>query len=320
MLLKALIDEAVAVLLVSYPEREAKQMVYECLESIAGTGKHTHILEPAYEVSDDVAVKALESFRRMAAGEPLQYVLGYAYFYGRRFSVSPDVLIPRPETELLCRYVLDRHGDSCAVQDMPPPARGCPRRGRGSGTAQQSSCQTRILDLCTGSGCIAWTLALEMPGSEVTAVDISQGALRVSSSQNFTEEISRTGAHAPEFIKTDVLGPCPFEEQFDIIVSNPPYVMDKEKSLMRSNVLDHEPHLALFVSDDDPLIFYRAIARWSQICLKSDGYGIVEINEALGPETAAVFQSAGFEEISVLKDLSDKDRFVKFKKSNKNQL
>jgi release factor glutamine methyltransferase len=159
-----------------------------------------------------------------------------------------------------------------------------------------------------------------MPGSEVTAVDISQGALRVSSSQNFTEEISRTGAHAPEFIKTDVLGPCPFEEQFDIIVSNPPYVMDKEKSLMRSNVLDHEPHLALFVSDDDPLMFYRAIARWSQICLKSDGYGIVEINEALGPETAAVFQSAGFEEISVLKDLSDKDRFVKFKKSNKNQL
>ena len=153
-----------------------------------------------------------------------------------------------------------------------------------------------------------------MPGSEVTAVDVSDGALGVASSQDFISELSRTGAHAPEFIKTDVLGPCPFEEQFDIIVSNPPYVMDKEKSLMRSNVLDHEPHLALFVSDDDPLIFYRAIARWSQICLKSDGYGIVEINEALGPETAAVFQSAGFEEISVLKDLSDRDRFVKFKK------
>ena len=315
MLLKALIDEAVSMLLVSYPEREAKQMVYECLESIAGTGKHTHILEPAYEVSDDVAVKALESFGRMAAGEPLQYVLGYAYFYGRRFSVSPDVLIPRPETELLCRYVLDRHGDCCAVQDMPPSARGCPRRGRGSGTAQQSPCRTRILDLCTGSGCIAWTLALEMPGTEVTAVDISEGALEVASRQDFSEEISRTGAAEPSFVKADVLDePVSESGMYDVIVSNPPYVMDKEKALMRPNVLEHEPHLALFVPDEDPLLFYRAVAVWASELLKPEGYGIVEINKALGPETAEVFLSTGFHNVRIIKDLSERDRFVSFVK------
>lgn len=283
MLLKSLIDEAVAMLQVSYPEREAKEMVYACLESMAGTRRYTHMLEPAYEVSDDIAVKALDSFRRMAAGEPMQYVMGYADFYGRRFAVTPDVLIPRPETEILCRYVLNRHA------------------GR-----------MRILDMCTGSGCIAWTLALEMPGTEVKAVDISEGALRVASSQDFLSELSCTGAHAPDFVKADVLGPCTLEESFDIIVSNPPYVMNKEKSLMRSNVLDHEPHLALFVSDDDPLIFYRAVARWARTCLKSGGYGIVEINEALGAETAEVFNKAGFRDVNVLKDLSDKDRFVSF--------
>lgn len=319
MLLKALIDEAVSMLLVSYPEREAKQMVYECLEFIAGTGKHTHILEPAYEVSDDVAVKALESFGRMAAGEPLQYVLGYAYFYGRRFSVSPDVLIPRPETELLCRYVLDRHGDSCAVQDMPPSARGCPRRGRGSGTAQLSPSRTRILDLCTGSGCIAWTLALEMPGAKVTAVDISDGALSVAASQNFSDDVVQTGAVAPEFVKADVLaGPESLaglsDCRFDVIVSNPPYVMNSEKALMRPNVLEHEPHLALFVPDEDPLLFYRAVAVWASELLKPEGYGIVEINEALGPETAEVFLSTGFHNVRIIKDLSERDRFVSFVK------
>jgi release factor glutamine methyltransferase len=166
----------------------------------------------------------------------------------------------------------------------------------------------RILDLCTGSGCIAWTLALEMPGAEVTAVDISEEALAVASSQDFTEEMARTGAIAPRFIKADVLaGPIEDLGQFDIIVSNPPYVMDSEKALMRTNVLDHEPHLALFVPDDDPLVFYRAIARWTDALLVPGGFGIVEINEALGPQTAAIFSNA-----EVVPDLSDRHRFVTF--------
>ena len=167
--------------------------------------------------------------------------------------------------------------------------------------------------MCTGSGCIAWTLALEMPGAEVTAVDISDGALAVASAQDFAEEMARTGASAPKFLKADVLShPDSSFCQFDIIVGNPPYVMDKEKALMRANVLDHEPHLALFVPDDDPLLFYRAVADWARILLKPEGFGMVEINEALGPETADVFRSAGFSSVTIIKDLAEKDRFVVF--------
>jgi release factor glutamine methyltransferase len=172
----------------------------------------------------------------------------------------------------------------------------------------------RLLDMCTGSGCIAWTLALEMPGTEVTAVDISDGALAVASTQDFAEEMSRTGACAPKFLKADVLShPDSSFCQFDIIVSNPPYVMDKEKALMRANVLDHEPHLALFVPDDDPLLFYRAVADWAYVLLAQDGLGLVEINEALGKETAAVFLERGFGSAEVIRDLSGRDRFVRFK-------
>lgn len=175
----------------------------------------------------------------------------------------------------------------------------------------------RILDLCTGSGCIAWTLALEISGSEVTAVDISEGALAVASSQDFSEEIARTSAVSPVFMKADVLaGPSVsgLSGRYDILVSNPPYVMDKEKTLMRPNVLDHEPHLALFVSDDDPLVFYRAIAGWALAVLKQDGYGIVEINEALGLQTADLFRDAGLRDVRIIKDLSDRDRFVSFRR------
>ena len=273
-------------------------MVYAFLEHHVGTKRHTHIIEPAYEVSQEKALQAVAAFERMAAGEPMQYVAGFADFYGRQFRVTPDVLIPRPETELLCRSVLDRM------------------------TAYPKN--TKVLDLCTGSGCIAWTLALEMPGAEVTAIDISDGALAVASSQNFLGEIAHTGARAPKFIKADVLAQdsyChpersegSFHGQYDILVSNPPYVMDKEKALMRTNVLDHEPHLALFVSDDDPLIFYRAIAQWAQALLKPDGYCIVEINEALGQETAQIYINAGFRCVNVIRDLSDRDRFVSFRR------
>ena len=261
-------------------------MVFAFLEYRLGTKRHTHILEPDYEVSDDVASAVFAAFDRMAAGEPLQYVTGIADFYGRQFRVTPDVLIPRPETEHLCRLASE------AV----------------------SSC--RILDLCTGSGCIAWTMALEMPGARVTAVDISEDALKVASSQDFADEMRRTGAVAPHFVNADVLSkdlPAMLQKddsEYDLILSNPPYVMDKEKALMRTNVLDHEPHLALFVPDDDPLIFYRAIASHAAVLLSETGVCIVEINEALGPETAVLFSSAGFTDVRIVSDLNDRPRFV----------
>ena len=285
MLLKELIIKGTETISSLYPDGEAKEMVYAFLEHHIGTKRHTHIVEPMYEVVDDLAEVALAAFQRMASGEPLQYIIGKAWFYNREFTVTPDVLIPRPETEILV---------SEAVSGSRP---------------------SRALDMCTGSGCIAWTLALEMPGTKVVAVDISDGALKVASLQDFAQEMAKTGALAPEFIKSDVLAKeldSAIEGKFDLIVSNPPYVMDKEKEFMRTNVLDHEPHLALFVPDNDPLVFYRAIAGHALRYLSPEGFGLVEINEALGEETADVFRALGFE-AHVIRDLSDKERFVRFR-------
>ena len=290
MYLKELIIKGNETISVAYPEREAKEMVFAYLEAVLGTRRHTHIVEPEYVVPEDKMGMILEAFERMAVGEPLQYIIGKAWFYSRQFRVTPHVLIPRPETEELVNAVLMQ---SAGVKDSDPPL---------------------ILDLCTGSGCIAWSLALEKPGSHVTAVDISDGALSVASSQDFVDEMEQTGARAPKFVKADVLQdtlPLDYQMKYDIIVSNPPYVMDSEKTLMRTNVLDHEPHLALFVPDDDALKFYQSIALHASRLLKEDGFGIVEINEALGTQTAELFVQQGFR-AEVVKDLFDKDRFVKF--------
>lgn len=285
MLLSELIDRGVKTISRTYPDREAREMVFLYLEYSIGTRRHTHILDPQYSIEDVSAQFLIDGFERIASGEPVQYVMGKAHFYGRDFNVAPGVLIPRPETEMLCREVIQRalHAGS------------------------------RILDMCTGSGCIAWTLAIEMPGVELCAVDVSDQALVIASGQDFSEEITRTSAVRPEFVKQDVLcSPPESLGMFDAIVSNPPYVMESEKILMRSNVLEHEPHLALFVSDEDPLLFYRAIAEWAVLLLKAGGMGVVEINEALGDATAEVFRNAGFVDVGIVKDLYDKDRFVRF--------
>ena len=281
MLLRELISKGTETISQAFPEREAREMVLMFLQHSIGTSRHTHILEPLYEVSEEASAEALGAFGRMASGEPIQYIIGKAYFYDREFKVTPDVLIPRPETELLVREAVN----------------WARRSGRRS---------LRILDLCTGSGCIAWSMALELPGSEVTAVDISDGALAVASGQKFECDVP------PKFIKADVLaGSVEGLGAFDMILSNPPYVMDSEKALMRRNVLDHEPWLALFVSDDDPLIFYRAVAAWAKQLLKSDGLCLVEINESLGRQTAKVFEDTGFRDVEVLQDLNSRDRFIR---------
>ena len=140
-------------------------MVFAYLEEMAGVKRHTHILEPECSIADEKAAEIMDGFERMASGEPLQYVLGKAHFYGRAFHVTPATLIPRSETELLCRDVVEQ----ASVKGVKTP---------------------RILDLCTGSGCIAWTLALEIPGARVTAVDVSQDALEIAQSQDFAEELS----------------------------------------------------------------------------------------------------------------------------------
>lgn len=282
MLLSAFIRESTKALEAIYPSPEARGMVLMLCEEWLGVRSYTHIIEPSTGVPDDMLERMQAAVGRMAAGEPVQYVLGYCEFYGRRFNVAPGVLIPRPETEgLVCEALT-------AAMSMDRPA--------------------RILDLCTGSGCIAWTLALELPSAEVTAVDISPEALEIARRQY--------PGHSPVFVQADVTDP---DQDFgvgqvDLLLSNPPYIMNKEKAGMRCNVLDFEPHLALFVPDDDPLVFYRSIARIAASRLAPDGTGIVEINETLGEQTADVFKAAGFRNVSVLSDFCGKARFVKFRR------
>lgn len=283
MLLAEFIREGTASLSRIYPSPEARGLVLMlCCERL-GVRNYTHIVEPLYEIPADRLEGLQDDMRRLGEGEPVQYVLGFAEFCGRRFSVRPGVLIPRPETEQLVSEV---EGELLGL-------------GNGS----------RVLDLCTGSGCIAWSVSLDFPADEVVGVDISDTALAVAGAQ--------FPGPGPRFIKADVLsrdfpdgiGP------FDVIASNPPYVMEKEKGSMRVNVLGYEPAIALFVPDDDPLVFYRAIADKASGLLKPGGMGIVEINEALGPEVAELFSCAGYEKTEILRDLFSKDRFVKFRKA-----
>lgn len=284
MLLAEFIRESVPALEKLYPSPEARGLVLMLCEERLGVRSYTHIVEPLFEIPEAALSGLKADMSRLAAGEPIQYVLGYTEFCGRKFKVGPSVLIPRPETGQL----VDESLKLLAAMGRP----------------------AKVLDLCTGSGCIAWSVALGAPGVSVTATDISEPALALARSQ--FEDVS-SGANAPEFVCSDLLGGCrEICGCFDLLLSNPPYVMEKEKAAMRCNVLEHEPGIALFVPDDDPLLFYRALASVSLRLLDSSGTGIVEINEALGPETAAVFEAAGYKKTEILRDIFGKDRFVRF--------
>ncbi len=311
MLLADFIRQGTEALAALYPEPEARSMMLLLCEERLGVSRHAYLTEPLQEIPV-ASMKA--DLARLCAGEPLQYVLGYADFYGRRFNVSPAVLIPRPETEYLCHTILS---GKRAVPSAGTPSgerayslvsvnetEGVPA-APGSGAAAP----VHIIDLCTGSGCIAWTLAAEIPGAEVTGVDISPEALAIARGQ-------QVACHrAPAFVQADILQDPPAslpEASFDLLTANPPYVMDRERAAMRPNVLEHEPALALFVPDEDPLVFYRAVARWARTLLRPGGWGYAEINALLGPETAAVFRDAGFSGVSLLQDLGGASRFVRF--------
>lgn len=283
-----------------YPQKEARSIVLMLCEEVLGTENYTHIVEPEFKIDDKKLPELEAAMERLKKMEPVQYVLGHTEFYGRTFKVDPAVLIPRPETELLCRDAIKL---GMRVFRMRSPY-------------GKNAEPVRILDLCTGSGCIAWTMALSIPGSRVTAVDISDAALEVAAGQDFASELKSKATFKPEFIKADVLD----SEQeielgpFDMVLSNPPYIMESEKENMRRNVLEYEPESALFVPDDDPLLFYRAIARWSQRFMSPDGVGLSEVNETLARQTETVFKAAGYAHTEIVRDLSDKNRYIIYHK------
>ena len=283
-----------------YPQKEARSIVLMLCVEVLGTENYTHIVEPEFKIDDKKLPELEAAMERLKKMEPVQYVLGHTEFYGRTFKVDPAVLIPRPETELLCRDAIKL---GMRVYRMRSPY-------------GKNAEPVRILDLCTGSGCIAWTMALSIPGSRVTAVDISDAALEVAAGQDFASELKSKETFRPEFIKADVLD----SEQeielgpFDMVLSNPPYIMESEKEDMRRNVLEYEPESALFVPDDDPLLFYRAIARWSQRFMSPEGVGLSEVNESLARQTETVFKAAGYAHTEIVRDLSDKNRYIIYHK------
>lgn len=256
----------------SYPAEEAENLVYWLMEAYLGVKKWDLRSQKVVEGIPPAMEQALE---KLKSGLPIQYILGKAPFYGREFLVSPDVLIPRPETEELVHLILKNH----------------------SGKKQ-------LLDLGTGSGCIAISLALDWSEASVTALDISNGALAIA--QKNALDLSAI----VDFVKADMLSHSLPLGKVDILVSNPPYVMEQEKAYMKPNVLEHEPHLALFVPDMDPLKYYKALIRHAGNHLVKGGYLYVEINEKFGTEVAYLMEVNGLAEVQVYRDLQGKDRIV----------
>lgn len=301
MLLAEFIKEGSAALERLYPAKEAHNIILMLCESVLGTRSYTHIVEPEYKIPAPRQGDLDGALERLCAAEPIQQVLGEAEFCGRRFKVTRDVLIPRPETETLVREAV---AEASRLQRMRLPY------GRNAGPV-------RVLDLCTGSGCIAWTVALAVPGVHVVAVDVSEAALKVAAGQPFAREAKELGAVAPQFVRADILDAGqPFDSvPFDIILSNPPYILPSEREHMRPNVLGYEPELALFVPEEDPMVFCRAIALWAQRLLTPGGRAIVELNDALAEESRGVFEACGFRHTAFLNDIFDKNRFVVFSKN-----
>ncbi len=271
-----------------YTLQECKSIAVRLLVELGGYSNYTHLVEPGREIVKDKAEAMLSGVERMSCGEPLQYILGYEWFCGAKFNVAPGVLIPRPETEELVMLISGYY------------------KGKEN---------VRVLDICSGSGCIAYSVASELgKGVQAYGCDISTKALEISKKQNIYVGDEKVKV---DFFKCDVL----HEEaetliknetggSLDVIVSNPPYICYEEKDLMRSNVLDYEPHLALFVPNESPLLFYKKIATISKGLLNRGGMLFFEINERFGEQTQQMLLQLGFCNCNIVKDLNGKDRFV----------
>lgn len=261
-----------------YPDTEIQSFFNLLSEQILNM-KRIDVSQNLYSV---VSGKKYDKFLKAIVGlkkhKPIQYILGDTEFYGLVFKVSPSVLIPRPETEELVDWIIK---DSKEKQNIS------------------------ILDIGTGSGCIAVTLAKKLPNAKLFALDVSAEALKLATINAETNEVE------VEFIEADILDWDFGDLKFDIIVSNPPYVRELEKEAMSANVLNHEPHLALFVKDDDALLFYRTITDVANKILKPKGQLFFEINENLGEDTKQLLVDAGYENIELKQDVFDKNRMLK---------
>ncbi len=276
---------------------EARAIVRWVLGERFGLSMADILCDKVTELSADDRTDLEKMMLRLENGEPVQYVLGFADFCGRRFFVNESVLIPRPETEELCRWMVEERG------------------------LRNEEREVRILDIGTGSGCIAITLAAEMPDAQVSAWDISEQALAVAR-KNADSIGVKVNFEQVDVLNLSSASQSPLSigrggggEAFTHIVSNPPYICDNEKIAMKPHVLEHEPHVALFVPDDDPLLFYRAIADFAIQSLEPDGWLYFEVNPLYIKELKTMLAEKGFENIEVKIDLFGKERMIRAKKS-----
>ena len=261
-----------------YPREEINALSSIIIKTVFRVSGLHHLVTSGEHVTRKQSDEITGISRELKSGRPLQYILGETSFYNCLIKVNPEVLIPRPETEELVDLIIKENRDF-----------------RGS-----------ILDAGTGSGCIAIAIAVNLPGSKVTGIDNSAGAIRLA------EENARLNKASVSFIVNDLLNPdLRSVGTAAIIVSNPPYVRESEKIHMAANVLDHEPHSALFVPDSDPLLYYRAITEMAGIILVPGGKVYFEINEAMGESMSDLLYSGGYSGVAVVKDLNGKDRFIK---------
>tara|TARA_B100000767_G_scaffold256844_1_gene264225 strand:- start:2502 stop:3335 length:834 start_codon:yes stop_codon:yes gene_type:complete len=257
-------------------EREIISWAYISIDFIFGYDRSECIINSDKEISIDISDKINQIIYALKENIPIQYILGEAEFYGLKFKVNEHTLIPRPETEELVEWILEHEF-------------------------------TSVLDIGTGSGCIPIAVK-KNKNVEITAIDISESALCVA------KENARINEVEINFLVKDIFKMTSLPK-VDVIISNPPYVLEKEKELMLANVLENEPHLALFVPDNNPLIFYNKIADLSFLSLSKNGLLFFEINEHFGKETVAMLTAIGFVDIELKKDINDKDRMIKARKN-----
>ena len=269
-----------AKLLENYDEREAEALLFLLIAEYTGISKLMIVTDPGLTLTESELLKVHFAVKDLNNHKPVQYIIGKTEFYGLTITVDKDVLIPRPETEELVELVIKEN---------------------------QHRKNLRILDIGTGSGCIAIAIKKYLPECEVVAIDISNPALQLAKIN------AKLNKQSIEFKPFDILADSNWSRLgfFDVIVSNPPYVRKSERSLMKRNVIDYEPEIALYVEDQDPLIFYKAIFEFGAIHLKKNGRLYCEINQYLGEEVLTLFNNEVFNEIGLVKDINGHNRIIK---------
>jgi release factor glutamine methyltransferase len=281
--IKDIIDFFHEELLGLYDDNEIKSFVNLCMEKFINLNTTQLLLSKEEAVSESELLKFKFAINDLKEFKPIQYILGKAHFYGIDFKVTQDVLIPRPETEELVKWIIDDYKPIKQAQ--------------------------HLLEIGFGSGCISIALKKNLPQFYINAIDICENALKIATYNAFENNV-----HI-DFSILDILNQAIWHRlpEMDIIVSNPPYVCESEKSLMQANVLNFEPHQALFVHDNEALIFYNAIADFATEKLKKDGSIYVEINERYGEDCCKLLNSKGFSSVEIKKDMQGKDRMIKAK-------